>query len=193
MNESSHALLPGYQPVGGVPCLDLVNTVDWRASDSPRDLLVDGDAVDAWLAVALDHPPMRLADGAVARLRWLREAIHRLVTGDPAAGDLAVLNDALAQGGDRAQLVEGPRGYGWAAEEAAFGLAVLRARLARSAADLLVDPARLARVRRCHGEGCGWLFYDESRAGNRRWCSMRTCGNRQKARVHYRRSRQRGP
>ncbi len=192
MNESSKAVLFGYQPVGGRPCLDFVNTVDWRATDDPRDLLVDGDAVDAWLAIALDHPPMRLADDAVARLRLLREAIYRLVSSEPAAGDLAVLNDALSQGGQRAQLIGGSGGYRWAAEEEAFSLAVLRARLARSAADLLVDPDRLARVRNCHGAGCGWLFYDESRAGNRRWCSMKTCGNREKARVHYRRSKQRG-
>ena len=190
MNESS-PYLHGYQPVGGRACLDFVNTVDWRATATPRDLLVNGDAVDAWLAVALDHPPMRLADGAVARLRLLREAIYRLLTGAPTGGDLLALNDALSRGGERDQLIESAQGYRWAAEEDAVGLAVLRARLARSAADLLVDPDRLARVRPCHGAGCGWLFYDESRAGNRRWCSMRTCGNREKARTHYRRSKAR--
>jgi predicted RNA-binding Zn ribbon-like protein len=34
--------------------------------------------------------------------------------------------------------------------------------------------------------GCGWLFVDESRNGSRRWCSMKDCGNRAKARRHYR-------
>jgi predicted RNA-binding Zn ribbon-like protein len=34
------------------------------------------------------------------------------------------------------------------------------------------------RIRRC--AGCGRVFHDDSRTGNRRWCSMLTCGNRAK-------------
>jgi len=40
------------------------------------------------------------------------------------------------------------------------------------------------RIRICDSETCRWLFYDESRAGRRRWCDMATCGNRAKARRH---------
>jgi predicted RNA-binding Zn ribbon-like protein len=59
----------------------------------------------------------------------------------------------------------------------------------RSAADVLMkdDPAR---VRMCESpDGCGWLFYDETRNGTRRWCSMKDCGNRAKARRHYAKSK----
>ena len=38
------------------------------------------------------------------------------------------------------------------------------------------------RVRGCGR--CGWLFLDSSRGGRRRWCSMSTCGNREKASRH---------
>ncbi|MCL4825828.1 MAG: CGNR zinc finger domain-containing protein [Caldilinea sp.] len=34
---------------------------------------------------------------------------------------------------------------------------------------------------------CGWLFFDASRNRSRRWCSMEDCGNRAKARLHYKR------
>jgi len=34
-------------------------------------------------------------------------------------------------------------------------------------------------IRECPGEDCGYLFRDTSR-GRRRWCSMKTCGNRAK-------------
>jgi predicted RNA-binding Zn ribbon-like protein len=38
---------------------------------------------------------------------------------------------------------------------------------------------------RIHACGrCGWLFLDSSRGGRRRWCSMSTCGNREKASRH---------
>jgi len=53
-----------------------------------------------------------------------------------------------------------------------------------SAADLLVS-RRLERVRQCANSQCLWLFLDDSKSGNRRWCSMSACGNRAKAHRHY--------
>lgn len=191
MKRSDNPLLDGYYTGGGLTCLDFVNTIDWRTSDHPAEFLTGGDAVDAWLALALDHPPLRLSGGQVADLRQFREALYRLIVGAPRTGDLDVLNAALTQGGDRVRLVTGPQGYRWAAGETTTGLAVLKSEIARSAADLLVDRALLDRVKECDGHGCGWLFLDESRAGNRRWCSMQSCGNREKARTHYRRARAR--
>ena len=58
----------------------------------------------------------------------------------------------------------------------------------RDAADLLTS-RELERVGRCADERCGWLFVDTSRNRSRRWCSMESCGNRAKARRHYRKSR----
>jgi predicted RNA-binding Zn ribbon-like protein len=45
------------------------------------------------------------------------------------------------------------------------------------------------RLRRCDDQGCGWLFLDTTRNHSRRWCSSRDCGNRDRARRHYTRSR----
>jgi len=51
----------------------------------------------------------------------------------------------------------------------------------------LLQTADPRRLRRCAAaEGCGWLFYDETRSGSRRWCSMETCGTLEKMR-RYRR------
>jgi predicted RNA-binding Zn ribbon-like protein len=58
---------------------------------------------------------------------------------------------------------------------------------ALDAADLLTS-GDLARVRQCGDAECGWLFFDTSRNGSRRWCSMDACGNRNKARRFYARS-----
>ena len=32
---------------------------------------------------------------------------------------------------------------------------------------------------------CGWLFYDRSKGGRRKWCDMKACGNREKVSRHY--------
>jgi predicted RNA-binding Zn ribbon-like protein len=58
-----------------------------------------------------------------------------------------------------------------------------------SAAGLLASDD-LNRVGECADDrGCGYLFFDTSRNRSRRWCEMRDCGNRAKARRHYRRIR----
>src|SRR6267143_1267451 len=60
---------------------------------------------------------------------------------------------------------------------------------AEAAGELLAggDPRRL---RKCANPNCRLMFYDESKAGRRRWCSMRTCGGQAKARAFYRRRRE---
>ena len=55
----------------------------------------------------------------------------------------------------------------------------LLAAVARSAAEL-VEEGPGAPVRKCAGAKCVLYFYDTSRTGRRRWCSMAACGNRSK-------------
>jgi predicted RNA-binding Zn ribbon-like protein len=43
------------------------------------------------------------------------------------------------------------------------------------------------RFRTCANETCAWTFYDASPTGRRRWCDMKTCGNRAKAARHRQR------
>jgi CGNR zinc finger/Putative stress-induced transcription regulator len=44
-----------------------------------------------------------------------------------------------------------------------------------------------SRLKACPGRDCGWAFYDHSRNQSARWCSMKICGDREKARAHYQR------
>jgi predicted RNA-binding Zn ribbon-like protein len=60
--------------------------------------------------------------------------------------------------------------------------------VARSAAELLTSK-NLTFVRECASYDCGWLFLDTTKNRSRRWCDMRTCGNRAKSRRHYERRR----
>ena len=56
----------------------------------------------------------------------------------------------------------------------------------KAAIDLL-SSEECGRLRLCANPDCGWVFLDQSRKGNRRWCSMRECGSRAKARAYYHR------
>jgi len=50
------------------------------------------------------------------------------------------------------------------------------------AAANLITSADRHHVRECGAEVCRWLFLDRSKNHSRRWCDMRICGNRSKAR-----------
>lgn len=45
------------------------------------------------------------------------------------------------------------------------------------------------RMKCCELPTCGWAFYDSTRSRTKRWCSMKTCGSRHKAREYYKRNR----
>ncbi len=60
--------------------------------------------------------------------------------------------------------------------------------LARDAVDLFASPLA-SRIRVCAAPDCGLLYLDQSRTGNRLWCSMQRCGTRAKVRTHRERSR----
>jgi len=46
-----------------------------------------------------------------------------------------------------------------------------------------------ARLKACRAEDCEWAFVDHAKNQSRAWCSMRSCGNRAKARAHRERQR----
>lgn len=54
---------------------------------------------------------------------------------------------------------------------------------------LAVATGEWQRLRRCPAEDCGKVFWDSSAKAARRWCDMRTCGNRAKARAFAERRR----
>src|SRR5256885_1943109 len=63
--------------------------------------------------------------------------------------------------------------------------------ITRSAADLPTSDEQRQLVRECGAPDCLWLFVDTTKNRSRQWCSMQSCGNREKARRHYQRMRER--
>lgn len=212
MNGSGTATTPvrhAFKLLGGQLCLDFVNTVDWRGAARPQDRLVTYGDLLSWgrQAGALTvEEAAQLARRAVQdptsasevleRAIVLREAVYRLLSaaleGMPAAReDLRVLNSELALAFGRLRLRWSTERGGyhliWSGDPDSLDRPLWA--VAESAASLLLTPSDLARLRRCADESCGWLFLDMSRNRSRRWCAMRDCGNRAKARSYYRRHR----
>jgi predicted RNA-binding Zn ribbon-like protein len=188
-----------FELTGGALALDFANTLDERAAE-PIERLSTFDRLLAFgrqanIIVTADEK--RLAARAAREPRWatstlahahaLRETIFDVGVAlaqrreAPARGLAefnAFLHRALGDfelGGEALALRFHPH--------ADSGARILDP-VAWSAAQVFSDPDRRARLRACAGEGCRWLFLDNSRRQNRSWCDMSVCGNRAKARRH---------
>jgi predicted RNA-binding Zn ribbon-like protein len=176
---------------GGHPALDFCNTAGEHLARRPEELLRDWESFLRWAAqVGLIEPEsyfelLRHPEPLIPIIE-LREAIYRV--GLAAArnrripeGDVAFIreyaNARLPEIGLRNNAARWRPAPSFAAQQ-------LCAVLAGEALSLFCSP-RAARIGLCEGDLCGWLFIDESRGKRRRWCDMKDCGSRAKARRFY--------
>lgn len=165
--------------------LDLISFARQSELLSPRQ-------ADGVRACAASHATE--ARRSFVRAINLREAIYRTFAAiaekkAPDAGDLHVINDAAVEAMRHRVLAPVNGGYGWEWQwDAKNSLGRILWPMALAAAELLTSD-ELKTVRLCEAPNCGWLFLDRSRNRSRRWCDMTSCGNREKARRHYRRAR----
>jgi predicted RNA-binding Zn ribbon-like protein len=196
---------------GGRLCLDFVNTVSGDRAAAARERLASYADVVAWArqARAIDpaHARRLLAEArrrpadasaAHAAALRLREALYRVFLAaaggePPPEGDVALLSEHLARALSHRRIARGDRAccaLAWSDPPEALDAPLWR--VAASATELLTSETDLVRVRVCgmhETHECSWLFLDETRARTRRWCSMKDCGNKAKARRHYARAR----
>jgi predicted RNA-binding Zn ribbon-like protein len=178
-------------------CLDFANSVE-SPLEEPQEFLTDFEALARWgrhvgllddgqvvAGVRAERAQPDLAARLYADALDLRTSIqHAFVAiaedGEVGDDDLAGIQQAYLQGLQQCQLLldSGRAQWAWACSGDMSAVEYVLWRVAQSAADLLTD-GDLARVKTC---GCGWLFYDTSRNGSRRWCSMEGCGTQAKMR-----------
>jgi predicted RNA-binding Zn ribbon-like protein len=180
---------------GGRVCLDFANTMDWRTSQAPQELIPDYAALLSWskarrtmatAAIAkLQARGERKAAAAVMQQAYaLRAEIWKVAEALRSAErvHLEALNRSLAAVPAQPRLIRDGAGYvhdlpGAAPEEVLWP--VLWSLTALLASD---DAGRLGC---CQAHGCGWFFVDESPNHSRLWCSSEVCGNRERARRAY--------
>jgi predicted RNA-binding Zn ribbon-like protein len=192
---------------GGVLCLDFANTISHRgdAKRVSEHLRTHSDLVSFAEQSKIISPSearvqrLRAAGQAAEAQRsyanaiQLRETLFRIffavaVGKSATPQDLKLLNDVAREALAHRELVRDNGVYRWRWK--APGSQMLNRipwSVAQSAAELLTS-GELATVRLCDAPDCDWLFLDNSRNRSRRWCDMKSCGNRQKARRHYLRS-----
>jgi predicted RNA-binding Zn ribbon-like protein len=166
--------------------------------DGEPDDIGDAASLRSWLAshaLVRETRAIDAVEAALPAFHDLRRLIHdvtrRLVDGrDPSAVQVRRLNGVLRDGLHYHQLRPGDNGSRFTVGQIGDDLAQARAAIAGSLAHYIADHDT-GRLRICANDECSWRFVDRSPAGRRRWCDMRTCGNRAKVARHRARARQR--
>jgi predicted RNA-binding Zn ribbon-like protein len=196
---------------GGHPALDFVNSLDNRyREDGPNEMLTSYADLLRFLTEThlLDPHRARVLSKSVApdtaerviqSVRALREAtaavLYSTLGGEPpSSADLRLLEKYFLEASRHRELHwEGadvsaatgdqPRRAGllwrWGRHASEPDLPVWI--LADAVSDILLSD-QMTHVRTCAVDTCRWLFLDTSKNHSRRWCNMRVCGNRMKAR-----------
>ena len=183
----------------GNPALELVNTLDDRFTDRPVELLttyadllrfvVQSGLLSAHHARRLaravtQEESVRVLASAVELREALSAVLYSLVDGaSPASGQVAVIEKHIRAAAGARRLQPGQPRLQWQWLPAEYTVETPLWMLAQAAADLLVSP-EASLIRACGVPTCRWLFLDISKNHTRRWCDMKTCGNREKARRH---------
>jgi predicted RNA-binding Zn ribbon-like protein len=197
---------PPFQLNAGHPALDFVNTLDDRFSDTgPVELLAryadllrfarQCDLIGpAGIEVLETRRHARPAAKALRSAHELREALAAIFyagaagTRGPVPGTKTLQRHLSSADSHRHLSLDPETGSSGKAPRAvwSWGRFATHAELpvwilAQSAVALLTS-STMDRVATCKSETCRWLFLDTSKNHSRRWCDMKICGNRHKAR-----------
>lgn len=184
--------------VGGIMCLDFANTVNSR-HELEHDYLASYSDLVNWAGKATILSPKQVknlnqraqleaekANVAVEKARDVRETIYRAFSAiasrsNPKEEDLGVLTRLYEEaiGNGRLVKVDDHFEFEWEPDKTFDALLWCIV----SSAEKLLSVKEISQVKEC--PGCGWLFLDISKNQSRRWCSMNTCGARDKMRRYH--------
>lgn len=174
--------------------LDFLNTHHLHDGQAEDHFRAPSDAAGWFVERGVLHPAQVDAwvDDDLIRVRAVRDALREVVDSvverrTPGTDALEVVNDAL------------DTRPGLAVEPSADGVRIGHRHAARSVDEALarvaepivdeIETGHPERFRTCANDECQWSFFDSSPTGRRRWCDMRSCGNRAKAARHRERVR----
>ena len=188
--------------IGGALCLDFANTVNSRV-DTEHDYLMQYSDLVSWAnKVGILSPSQTSqlakmakqnaeeAQVALDEARRTREILygvfsHTANDSEPPKKDMELILTAYGDSISHGQLIKQDHRYTttWKLDQS---FDALMWPIVHSAGELLVSDD-LEHVKEC--PGCGWLFLDTSKNQSRRWCSMNTCGARDKMRRYHKRKK----
>jgi predicted RNA-binding Zn ribbon-like protein len=183
--------------LGGSLALDLLNT-EAVLRNKKYELLPSSEELACWWREALvHHPEHARVEGDEHEICWTMELLdevkrarqelrslytHLTERQTVLEGDLEALNQMLALGYQSLRQ-DGSGKIVTIYRTHAQPLGRILLPIALSACQLLTESER-PRLHKCKNERCILFFYDTTRSGTRRWCSL-SCMNRDRSLRHY--------
>src|SRR5579883_878994 len=199
-----HMKTQGFIFIGRIACLDFIDTAALGSparTEALRDfgdlltwlyeehLIAGNERRGAWQRWNTGPVARRAFGRALVLRKTLREVVERILehrsVPKPA---IAAISNVLGKMTGRWALAKTRTGFVLEFRLRFDHPDQLLGPIAESACDLLCRRDWL-RLKRCANPTCGLYFYDTTRNHRRRWCSMKTCGNRMKVAAFYRRQR----
>jgi predicted RNA-binding Zn ribbon-like protein len=167
---------------------DFVNTLH-KDPEGDEERLVDPAALASWLDARGLAAGERATTADLGRAIELREALRALLLANnavevDAAAAYDVLDDAARRARVGLRFLEGAPVLAPGATGVSGALGVILV-----AVHGAVNDGSWPRLKACRARDCEWAFVDTARNQSRAWCSMRSCGNREKARSYRDRHR----
>ena len=163
---------------------DYVNTLHKDIYGDEEELSTSADLA-SWLAArGLVGPDAKATAAELRGAKELREAIRRLLLAhNEIEVDEVAAHAVLDRVACKARVglrfdVEGPE-----LAAAAAGVTGGLGRVIIAVHDAVADGS-WQRLKACRARDCEWAFLDTAKNQSRAWCSMRSCGNREKARAY---------
>ncbi len=184
---STIASYRGLSLIGGSLVFDLVNTVKYRGAEDPQDKLQTYSDLLEWslLAGLLDKVEIeQIADASngnaiLSEVLEIREDLWRAFNREHVSDReyrRAISNFEKRISGLRRNASIDPLTGVLTQFVKINAPCDLVSRLVDAIADVFSNRDTL-RIKSCQGEDCDWLFIDRTKAGQRRWCDTKTCGN----------------
>jgi predicted RNA-binding Zn ribbon-like protein len=187
-----------FELIAGDAALDFVNTLDWRFRESGTEELIgsydafvrfceQSGVLTAKQARSLRRETSERAGEKVLRTaRELREAVAEFSYAEleerrPGAATIVRLERMFKDAHQQQRLRRDEMGLRWDWPEGEIAPELPLWILALHA-ETLMTSENLQALRECGNPECRWLFLDTSKNHTRRWCDMKICGNRMKAR-----------
>jgi predicted RNA-binding Zn ribbon-like protein len=165
-----------------------VNTAEL---DEGTDALGTPSELVRWLAdQGLLEPGRRATRVDLRRAVDLREALRALMLANNGLeADIASASATLDETARQSGLGIRFFGGGVRVDPRAGGVSGALGRILAIVAASMAD-GTWSRVKACRADDCRWSYFDHARNRSRAWCSMSSCGNREKARAFRRRHAQ---
>jgi len=158
-----------------------VNTVDMVPL---KEQLTDPNTLQAWLVAngLLEGTSGTLDESDLKHAIAVREAMRGVIGGNSGYPvypvDLATLNEAATA--SRLRMRFAPDGRPRLEPEASGAVGAMGRLVATLYSAMQGED--WSRMKLCNSSDCRWAFFDRSKNHSSRWCTMESCGNREKAR-----------